>query len=49
MKKFKKIILKILLIIAFIILICESDVNAFTIISKIISLLYIGLYCEANK
>ena len=49
MKKLKKIILKILLIIAFIILICESNINAFTIILKVISLLYIGIYCEANK
>ena len=49
MKTFKKIILKILLIIAFIVLICENDVNAFTIILKLISLLYFGIYCEANK
>jgi len=49
MKKTKKIILKILLFITFIILISESDLNAFTIILKIISLLYFGIYCEANK
>lgn len=49
MKTFKKIILKTLFYISIIILICESDLNAFTIAAKVASLLYFSLYIMANN
>lgn len=48
MKTFKKIILKVLFFTSIIILLCESDINMFTIISKAISLLYFTVYTKAN-
>ena len=48
MKKIKNIILKILFVFAILILICESDLNIFTILIKSISLLYFTIYTKAN-